>query len=71
MDSATKAYVAKHGHGLVVQPDSMGRCGCCGYANFNYSNGFEFSASGVRGYRCVNCDNIKDENWRKGIASQV
>lgn len=50
--------------GLVVQPDSNGRCGACGFANFTYNNGFEFAEDDTRGYRCVNCKNIKPEDWR-------
>ena len=53
------------GYGDAVQPDSNGRCGTCGYANFAYSNGQEFDRTGkVRGYRCVNCGNIKPEGPR-------
>lgn len=57
--------MTRFGHGEVVAPDLEGRCGKCGHANFIYNNGHEFSASGVRGYRCVNCGSIKPEDWRE------
>jgi hypothetical protein len=55
---------SRYGHGAVVMPDSEGRCGACGFANFAYSNGHELAADGTRGYRCANCQNIKPEDWR-------
>jgi len=52
------------GRGKAAAPDPEGRCGECGFAHFAYNNGHEFSADGVRGYRCVNCGSIKPEDWR-------
>ena len=37
------------------------RCSECGASGFVYSNGYETSADGVRGYRCLSCDTIKPE----------
>lgn len=53
--------------GAAVLPDARGCCGGCGYANFKYSNGDEFSANGTRGYRCCNCGAIKPERWREVV----
>ena len=52
---------------IVVPPDSEGRCGRCGGANFSYANGQEFAIDGTRGYRCVICQAIKPEDWRDRI----
>lgn len=37
------------------------RCSKCGGSGFEYSNGFEISRDGVRGYRCLECGTIKPE----------
>ena len=49
----------------VVKPQPGGQCGCCGNSGFVYSHGYEHSADGVRGYRCLGCDCIKSEKWRE------
>lgn len=46
-----------------------GRCAECGWSNFEYSNGYEFSRDGVRGYRCMNCGAIKPE--RRPVATSA
>ena len=51
--------------GLVAQPTEDRRCGHCGFSNFAYNNGQEYSQCGTRGYRCVNCGCIKPENATK------
>lgn len=38
------------------------RCSECGGSGFTYSNGFETSVDGVRGYRCMQCETIKPES---------
>jgi len=55
---------------VVVLPDSKGRCGRCGAANFSYANGQEFAVDGTRGYRCVVCHAIKPEDWRRRINNE-
>jgi len=47
--------------GEVVEPDAHGKCGRCGCGGFVYSNGFETSKDGIRGYRCLGCGSIKPE----------
>ena len=49
-----------YGHGTLV-PAVDGRCGVCGGSGFVYSNGFEFSKCGMRGYRCLQCGSVKPE----------
>lgn len=51
-----------------VAETTDGRCGACRSSGFEYANGHEFSASGVRGYRCKSCGAIKREDWRKRLA---
>lgn len=65
--SKNKPYEPKYlgNHGDLIMPDIMGRCGKCGFSNFDFSNGMERSKDGVRGYRCFNCKQIKPENWRE------
>lgn len=50
--------------GQVTTPDSDGRCGQCGGANFEYRNGHVLAACGTRGYGCVSCRAVKPEDWR-------
>jgi hypothetical protein len=38
-----------------------GHCSFCDFASFEYRNGTEWSADGVRGYRCNGCGTIKPE----------
>ncbi len=52
------------GHGRLVQPDIDGRCGNCGASGFAYSNGHEWSACGIRGFRCNSCGDVKAERVR-------
>lgn len=50
-----------HGHGATGTRLESGRCSCCGSSGFSYRNGTEWSAEGIRGYRCMSCGTIKPE----------
>lgn len=49
-------------HGKTGTRTATGRCSECGWSNFLYNNGTEYSQDGVRGYRCVNCNTVKPES---------
>lgn len=49
------------GYGKTGTRTHTGHCSECGYANFDYNNGSEYSENDVRGYRCVKCKTIKPE----------
>ena len=50
-----------YGHGKTGARRPDGRCSECVASGFCYSNGFEWSRDGVRGYRCMTCGTIKPE----------
>ena len=60
-------FVGAHHWGDTVAPKANGCCGRCGWGNFRYINGLEFSRDGVRGYRCLGCGAVKPE--RAKVAS--
>lgn len=55
----TKPHPNASGRAVKAGPNC--RCGECGGSNFAYSNGQEWSADGIRGYRCAGCGNVKPE----------
>ena len=62
-------FVGSHPWGDTVAPNDK-KCGRCGFANFRYSNGHEYSSDGIRGYRCLGCGAIKPDGSSAGLRAR-
>jgi hypothetical protein len=65
-ETAIKLANGHYGYGATGVRTEGGQCSHCNAANFVYTNGHEWSADGVRGYRCTLCKTIKPEAQKQG-----